>query len=108
MIRISVIVCLLGVVVGLGGGSALALPDDAQRIDVAVGESVERDVGFAIGLLCDDLSIVRVDLRASTPESNTFRVTGVKEGTTMCRVGTAPGRPTYVFEIRVVASRPRQ
>ena len=105
MSRIATIVCLVGLL-GLLAGSALA--DDPQRIDVAVGQTVERDVGFAIGLLCDDLSIVRADLRASTPESNTFSVTGVKEGTTMCRAGTAPTRPTFVFEIHVVAARPRR
>jgi hypothetical protein len=99
MVRIALILCLLA-------GRALA--DGAVRIDVAVGETVEQDVGFAIGLVCDDLAIIRADLRASTPESNTFTVTGVKEGTTMCRAGTAPNRPTYLFEIHVVVPRPRR
>jgi hypothetical protein len=105
MIRTAVIAALVGL-----AGRALA--DDAAqgalRLDVAVGETVERDVGFAIGLLCDDLSIIRADLRASTPESNKFSVTGVKQGTTLCRVGTAPSRPSYVFEIHVVAARRRR
>jgi hypothetical protein len=98
MIRIAVILCI-------AAGSALA--DDATRIDVAVGETIERDVGFAMGLLCDDLGIIRAELRAGTPESNTFVVTGVTQGTTMCRVGTTPNRPSYVFEIHVVAPRRR-
>ncbi len=102
MVRIAVIVCL---VTGLATG---AMADGAMRIDVAVGESVERDVGFAMGLLCDDVAIVRVELRAGTPESNTFVATGVTEGTTMCRVGTAPNRPAYLFEIHVVAPRRRR
>ena len=55
----------------------------------------DEDIRFGSGLKTplkdsDDLSIVRADLRASTPESNTFTVTGVKEGTTMCRAGTVP------------------
>jgi len=99
MIRIALILCVVA-------GSAFA--DDAERIDVAVGETTERDVGFAIGLLCDDPALVHADLRASTPESNTFTVTGVAEGTTMCRVGTAPNRPTLVFAIHVVARRHRR
>jgi hypothetical protein len=78
-----------------------------MRIDVAVGETIERDVGFAMGLQCDDVAIIRADLRAGTPESNTFVVTGVTEGATMCRVGTTPNRPTYVFEIHVAAPRHR-
>jgi len=96
MIRIAV---FLGVI------ATSAWADGTERLDVAVGETIERDVGFAMGLLCDDLTIIRADLRASTPESNTFTVTGIAEGTTMCRVGTMPNRPTYVFEIHVGARR---
>ncbi len=90
-------------IVGIVAGTALA--DDAPQIDVVVGETVERDVGFAMGLLCDDLTIARAELRAGTSESNTFVVTGLAEGTTRCRVGTSPNRPTYVFEIHVAARR---
>lgn len=101
------IVLALGLALGLAGSArADDTPPDALRIEVAVGEAVARDVGFAMGLLCDDLSIVQVDLRASTPESNTFVVTGVQEGTTLCRVGTALGRPSFVFEIHVVPPLP--
>ncbi len=99
MIRSTLIVCVL---------AASALADDAVRLDVAVGETIERDVGFAIGFLCDDTAIIRADLRPGTPESNRFSVTGLKEGTTMCRVGTAPERPSVVFEIHVAAPRQRR
>jgi hypothetical protein len=112
MTRITAMTALVGalaMLVTLVGLAGRARADDppagALRMDVAVGETVERSVGFAMGLLCDDLSIVRAELRASTPESNTFSVTGVKEGTTLCRVGIMPGRPTYVFEIHVVPRR---
>ena len=91
--------------VGERAGADEPRAPDAQRIEVAIGQTVERDVGFAMGLLCDDLTIARFELRASTPESNKFSVTGIKEGTTSCRVGTAPSRPSYVFEIRVVPRR---
>src|SRR5436190_6230154 len=101
MIRIAALAALAGLT-ALAALAARANADDAGpgalRIEVAVGQTVERDVGFAIGLLCDDLSILHAELRARTPESNTFSVTGVQEGTTMCRVGTAPARPSYVFE----------
>jgi hypothetical protein len=72
-------------------------------IDVEVGQTAERDVGIAIGLLCDDLSIIRAELRSETPESNVLRVTGVQPGNTRCRAGTVPGRPMFVFEIHVTA-----
>jgi len=105
MSRIAVVI---GLILGFAGSApADEAPQDALRIDVAVGETAERDVGFAMGLHCDDLSIIRVELRAGTPESNTFVVTGLQEGTTLCRVGTALGRPSFVFEIHVAASRRR-
>jgi hypothetical protein len=109
MIRIALILCAVAVVVTIAAGRARAADAEplggAERLDVAVGETIERDVGFAIGLVCDDLTMIHADLRASTPESNTFTVTGVAEGTTLCRVGTVPNRPTYLFEIHVVAPR---
>lgn len=77
--------------------------DDAPQITVEVGQTAERDVGIAIGLLCDDLSIVRVELRTRTPASNVLRVTGVQPGDTRCRAGTVPGRPMFVFDIHVTA-----
>ena len=99
MVRIALILCII---------ATRASADGAERVDVAVGETIERDVGFAIGLLCDDVTILHARLRANTPESNTFIVTGVAEGATMCRAGTAPNRPTYVFEIHVAASHHRR
>ena len=97
-----------GLALGLAGSArADEAPQAPLRIDVAVGETAAREVGFAMGLLCDDLSILRAELRAGTPASNTFVVTGVQEGTTLCRVGTALGRPSFVFEIHV-APRPRR
>jgi hypothetical protein len=78
---------------------------DGVALDVGVGQTVERDVGIAMGLRCDDLSIARVSLRERAVDSNLFVVTGVAPGTTLCRVGLATDRPTYLFEIRVVARR---
>lgn len=98
MLRIA---ALLGIL------AATARADDITRLEVAVGATIEREVGFAIGLLCDDTTIVQAEVRAGTPESNRFVVTGLKEGTTMCRVGTAPERPSFVFELHVVPPRKR-
>ncbi|HEU4733819.1 MAG TPA: hypothetical protein VFT22_38265 [Kofleriaceae bacterium] len=103
MVRISVLLRLVTALTVLVPRETLA--DDALRIQVAVGETVERDVGFAMGIQCDDLTIIHAELRARTPASNTFVVTGVTEGVTLCRTGTVPTRPTYLFEIHVVAAR---
>ncbi len=89
----------IGIVLALA--TTVAAAEDAVRLDIAVGETVERDVGYAIGLMCDDSSLIRADLRNTSPETNTFVVTGLREGTVACRVGTSPGRPTFLFEIHV-------
>lgn len=84
-----------------------AWADDGPRLEVRVGETVEREVGIAMGLRCDDVAIAKIGLRERTAESNVLVVTGVAPGTTLCRVGLTVDRPTYVFEIRVVPARGR-
>jgi len=96
------ILCLAA---GVAHADEPARVDAAERLEVAVGETVERDVGIAVGLRCDDLSFTRIELRTVTPEANRFAVTGVAPGTTRCRVGTALNRPSFVFEIHVVPPR---
>jgi len=100
--RLALLLCLVAGTAGAAGPGGSDGGDDAARLEVAVGETVERDVGIAMGLRCDDLAIVRVELRTATPESNRFEVTGIKVGTTRCRVGTSIDRPSFVFEIHVV------
>jgi hypothetical protein len=104
MLRTAAMLWLLAGAARAGGPDG---PAGIERLELAVGETTERDVGFALGLLCDDTSIVRAELLPATPESNTFRVTGLAEGTTLCRAGTAPARPAYLFEIHVVAAHRR-
>ena len=96
---------VLRIAVVLAFVSTAALAEDAARIDVAVGETVERDVGYALGMMCDDTTLIHAEVRNTSPETNTFVVTGIKEGAVSCRVGTLPGRPTFLFEIHVVPVR---
>ena len=96
MLRIALVLAL---------ASTAAMAEDAVRLDVAVGETVERDVGYALGVMCDGTEAIHIDLRNTSPEANTFVVTGIKEGAAICRVGTLPGRPTFLFEIHVVPVR---
>ena len=79
----------------------------AAPLEVAIGETVARDVGFAVGLICDDSSILRADLRTADSGTNVFEVTGVRLGDTVCRAGTAPTRPSFVFRVHVVEARRR-
>jgi hypothetical protein len=78
------------------------------RIEVRVGETAERHVGFAVGYRCDDPSLLQIEMRAKSEQTNVFVVTGVKEGATACRVGTAPHRPSVVYEVRVLPRRARR
>jgi len=89
---------------------AAATADDVQTVVVAVGQTVARDVGWAMGHHCDDPELVRAEMRNKDQETNAFVVTGRKIGKTLCRVGTyqVEGRPTYLFEVTVVPARAAQ
>ena len=80
---------------------------DEERVPlvVEVGQTVSREVGFAMGHMCDDETILRAEMRNGTVENNLFVVTGKKPGTTLCRAGITQDRPTILFEIRVVPKR---
>ena len=86
--------------------AALAVPAaaDEERIPlvVEVGHTMTREVGFAMGHLCDDETILTAEMRNGTQENNLFVVKGLKPGTTLCRAGTVRDRPTFLFSIRVV------
>ena len=81
---------------------APAAPAASPRIELRVGETVERDVGFALGYRCDDPALIRAEVRAKSEQVNAFVVTGLGAGVTRCRVGTDPHRPSVVYEIRVL------
>ena len=80
-----------------------ALAEDRTAITVRVGETVSTEVGYAMGFLCDDETIVRGEMRNKDADTNVFAVTGLAVGTTLCRAGTVTveNRPSYLFEITV-------
>ncbi|MDB4955464.1 MAG: hypothetical protein JWO36_3033 [Myxococcales bacterium] len=96
MSRVALVICLL--VTGLARA-------DGTRLEVELGKTVERDVGIATGSFCDDPSLVTTDL-VTRNDRNVWIVRGAKLGTTLCRVGTDPTRPHFVFEVHV--TRPRR
>jgi hypothetical protein len=77
-------------------------PAPTPRIELRVGETAERDVGFARGYQCDDPAVVRAEMRAKSEQTNAFVATGLQPGVTRCRVGTDPHRPSVAYEIRVL------
>ena len=46
-------------------------------------------------------------MKPRNEQSNLFVVKGLKEGTTLCRVGTAPGRPTMLLQVKVIPAKRR-
>ncbi|MBA3460178.1 MAG: hypothetical protein H0T46_09475 [Deltaproteobacteria bacterium] len=86
----------------------LAGAEDRVPLVVEVGKTVSTEVGYAMGHLCDDETVVRAAMKNGTPENNLFVVTGLKPGTTLCRAGTMQDRPTLLFEIKVVPAKPRR
>ncbi len=76
---------------------------ETLALSVCVGGTASVDVGFARGLLCDDITVIRPELRGATPSSNRFYVTGIRAGFTLCRVGTQRGVPTVLVQVTVTA-----
>lgn len=95
----------------LVAGTVVAVgAEDRERITLKVGQILEREVGWAMGSVCDDPRLVRAEMRNKDPETNVFVVTGLAAGTTVCRAGTynVEDRPSYLYEITVVAAPARR
>lgn len=86
--------------------AATAYADDVPRVDVEVGASVEKNVEYARGFMCDDPSLVSVEM-VTRDDHNVWIVKGVKVGETMCRVGMDRLRVHYVFDVHVLPKRAR-
>lgn len=95
MLRVLVIAALCAV-------PSAAHAEDRVVLIVELGKTVTQKVGYAMGHLCDDESIVRAEMKNGTAEDNLFVATGKKLGTTLCRAGTMQDRPSVLFEITVV------
>lgn len=83
----------------------LAHAEDRVPLTIELGKTVTEKVGYAMGHLCDDETIVRAEMKNGTVEDNLFVVTGKKLGTTLCRAGTMQDRPSVLFEITVVPAK---
>jgi hypothetical protein len=88
-------------------GTVLAQPSGTTPIAVEVGQTLEVDVGYARGVVCDDTSVVRPGL-VTRNDHNFFVAAGLKLGRTLCRVGTYAGQPPwFLFEVSVVPAKRR-
>lgn len=97
----------IGLFLILAGLPGVAQAEDApQRIVLAVGETVAIDVGTLRGMICDDIAILSAEMRAKSETTNSFVVTGLKPGTTLCGVGTEPQRGKRMFQVHIVEAKP--
>jgi hypothetical protein len=87
--------------------ASTAFADDVPRIDVEVGATVEKNVQYARGYMCDDPSLVTAEM-VTRDDHNVWIVKGVKVGETMCRVGLDKLRVWYVFDVRVMPARQKR
>lgn len=87
-------------------GAGVAIADGPIPITLRIGETQAYDVGFAMGGFCDDPTIARVEMQAKSPETNMVVVTGLEEGSTLCRAGLVDdaARPSYLFAVTVLPS----
>jgi hypothetical protein len=83
---------------------AVATAEDVPRLDVEVGKTVEQNVMYARGWMCDDPSLITADI-VTRDDRNIWIVKGVKPGETLCRVGLDRLRVHYVFDVHVVAKK---
>jgi hypothetical protein len=100
----------LGFVIAMAVAGSAAADEERRPVTVAVGQTVELEVGYAMGHLCDSETIVRAEMRNKTTDTNVVAITGLAVGTTLCRAGTVTveNRPTILFEITVVAAPKRK
>ncbi|MBA3501377.1 MAG: hypothetical protein M4D80_27390 [Myxococcota bacterium] len=95
----------LALVILLAPAASADVSDGINRESIDVGQTIEREVGYAIGVRCDDPETVAAEMKSRTSETNVLVITGKRAGKTMCRAGTDPNRVSYVFEVTVKARR---
>ena len=100
----------LGLAFGLLATTARAdgilVPGDFPKLNVEVGKTVEAAVGHYRGAWgCDDATLVTADI-ITKDDTNYWVVTGVKAGSTQCRVGIWNQGGYAVFDVYVTDPPP--
>lgn len=99
MLRIAIALLLCS---NLAVADGILVHGDYPKLTVAVGKTIEHDVGIRRGgWMCDDPSLLTGDL-VTKGDSNFFVITGVKPGSTQCRVGLEREGGFVVFDVYIV------
>ncbi len=94
--------CVLAVLLLAGAAAA----EGERPLSIELGKTVQVDVGYARGWMCDDPSLVEADM-TTRGDHNFWIVKAVKLGHTLCRVGTDAYAIAYVFDLKVVPAKKR-
>ena len=73
------------------------------KVTLKVGEQKVLNVGLAMGLVCNDGTVVQAELRPTSATENELVLTGLKPGRTACRAGTANVSRSKLVNITVAA-----
>ncbi len=82
--------------------------ESGVTVQLAVGEQKVLNVGLAMGLECNDGTVVRAELRTVSASVNEVVLTGLKPGKTACRAGTANITRSKLINVSVSAKPPSQ
>ena len=102
MLRIALVLAIATTAYADG----ILVKGDYPKVRVEVGKTVEQNVGYYRGYWgCDDATLVTADL-VTKGDSNFWIVTGVKAGSTQCRVGIWNQGGYAVFDVYVTDPPP--
>ena len=93
----------------VGTGPALAQQTPVAsgvKVHLQVGQQKVLNVGLAMGLVCDDGTVVQAELRPASHSENELVLVGLKPGKTACRAGTANMSRSKLVQVTVTAKNP--
>ena len=98
----------LGALLASALGQAQSGPVVASgvKVKLQVGEQKVLNVGLALGLDCNDGTVVQAQLRNVSPDVNELVLVGLKPGKTACRAGTANVSRSKLVYITVTPPTP--
>jgi hypothetical protein len=97
---------LLVFVLAAPGLAQQAPVSSGTKVKLQVGQQKVLNVGLAMGLVCNDGSVVQAELRAVSDTENELVLVGLKPGKTACRAGSANMSRSVLVYISVSAKSP--
>jgi hypothetical protein len=76
------------------------------KVKLKVGQQKVLNVGLAMGLDCNDGTVVQAELRPASTTENDLVLVGLKPGKTACRAGSASMSRSVLVYISVSAASP--